>query len=665
MRTLHPLLAAALLVGFAAARRGGGSPTTQPPDGSTAAQELSACLEQINAITSSCPCEECTDGSPPSTCLASCAEVFQPFYEQCESVLMTVDSLSREISKLEALYATCQEVDLDAGVVPVCSGEGTWQTDFGEIQVRGERGSLLGVWGDLYDIAWRDSTHLEGTFRDAVSADAAQHNSVGRFIFSFGRADCHSFTGQWGWELDSTMDGDWNGEWSSADTPLSPDEIDAETGAGLADLFAFTSATSIEGWQQSDDADWGWGGDTAADFEYSRAHECGLFHGTIDTTGTYPYSLVTSPDLTGPQKAELAAAEGMELCIEELLPDGPRIFTLQVNFHGWVNSNQAVPDRSIPTKWMGSFTAPTGNVERGSDCDGGILRVPWDVLVPRRGSQAVDGVPLGSLDIALAESVGITIDRKMDDAQLNPELNGDGIADGIPFELCVHWLRPYGTQADAGGGANLEDGDCVNDYDVGTVAIPWSDFDSCADEAEYCAEHEDTLMVHCQLACGTCTAAQLSCPASCPAGCLYNGECRNYASASEARCTGAGGRWCGDVTNPVAPPAPAPADACPASCAGGCFWHGTCRNIAASSESVCTHQGGAWCGPPTAGGGSGRPGAGGTGTATGNPECWSGDYTFQRCCNTRIGPQGDTSCWSKSFDFGFCCSAPGGGGGGH
>ena len=67
---------------------------------------------------------------------------------------------------------------------------------------------------------------------------------------------------------------------------------------------------------QSNDADWGWGGTTAADFEYSSAHECGLFHGTIDTTGRYPYSPVTSPTLTDEQKNSLAAAEGLELCIQ-------------------------------------------------------------------------------------------------------------------------------------------------------------------------------------------------------------------------------------------------------------------------------------------------------------------------------------------------------------
>ena len=62
----------------------------------------------------------------------------------------------------------------------------------------------------------------------------------------------------------------------------------------------------------------------------------------------------------------------------------------------------------------------------------------------------------------------------------------------------------------------------------------WGDFTSCADEAEYCADHPTTLMVHCQLTCGTCTATELSCPSTCLAGCFYNGECRSDNSCSVA-----------------------------------------------------------------------------------------------------------------------------------
>lgn len=45
---------------------------------------------------------------------------------------------------------------------------------------------------------------------------------------------------------------------------------------------------------------------------------------------------------------------------------------------------------------------------------------------------------------------------------------------------------------------------CVDDYDVGTVAKPWSDFKSCSDEKENCRQHPKTLQRHCRLTCGTC-----------------------------------------------------------------------------------------------------------------------------------------------------------------
>jgi len=45
---------------------------------------------------------------------------------------------------------------------------------------------------------------------------------------------------------------------------------------------------------------------------------------------------------------------------------------------------------------------------------------------------------------------------------------------------------------------------CVNDYDVGTVAKPWGDFESCSAEKKNCSEHPTTLQRHCRLTCGTC-----------------------------------------------------------------------------------------------------------------------------------------------------------------
>ena len=48
-------------------------------------------------------------------------------------------------------------------------------------------------------------------------------------------------------------------------------------------------------------------------------------------------------------------------------------------------------------------------------------------------------------------------------------------------------------------------------------------------------------------------------------------------------------------------------------------------------------------------------GAGAASVSTGNPSCWSGEYTAVRCCNQASGPTGDDSCWSGTFDFAFCC----------
>eukprot|EP01052_Picozoa_sp_SAG31_P037808 SAG31_NODE_4942_length_2846_cov_1.892246_1_plen_564_part_00 len=45
---------------------------------------------------------------------------------------------------------------------------------------------------------------------------------------------------------------------------------------------------------------------------------------------------------------------------------------------------------------------------------------------------------------------------------------------------------------------------CQDDYDLGVVDKPWSDFVSCAEEKEYCHEHPETLMQHCKLTCGEC-----------------------------------------------------------------------------------------------------------------------------------------------------------------
>eukprot|EP00911_Craspedida_sp_UC1_P001543 UC1_evm1s1165 len=51
---------------------------------------------------------------------------------------------------------------------------------------------------------------------------------------------------------------------------------------------------------------------------------------------------------------------------------------------------------------------------------------------------------------------------------------------------------------------------CQNNYDLGRVPKPWSDFVSCADEAEYCSDHPQTLQLHCALTCGTCSPSSSS-----------------------------------------------------------------------------------------------------------------------------------------------------------
>lgn len=41
-------------------------------------------------------------------------------------------------------------------------------------------------------------------------------------------------------------------------------------------------------------------------------------------------------------------------------------------------------------------------------------------------------------------------------------------------------------------------------------------------------------------------------------------------------------------------------------------------------------------------------------TSTGNPACWSGEYTFARCC---AGSRGDASCWTGQYSYEYCCNS--------
>jgi hypothetical protein len=51
--------------------------------------ELTKCIALVTDVNAACPCEGrgCSGSAPvPSACDAGCAEVFNPFYEQCEEV---------------------------------------------------------------------------------------------------------------------------------------------------------------------------------------------------------------------------------------------------------------------------------------------------------------------------------------------------------------------------------------------------------------------------------------------------------------------------------------------------------------------------------------------------------------------------------------------------
>lgn len=40
---------------------------------------------------------------------------------------------------------------------------------------------------------------------------------------------------------------------------------------------------------------------------------------------------------------------------------------------------------------------------------------------------------------------------------------------------------------------------------------------------------------------------------------------------------------------------------------------------------------------------------------TGSQECWGGEFTSERCCDTSKGRNGDKSCWGVGYTFDFCC----------
>eukprot|EP01051_Picozoa_sp_SAG22_P004619 SAG22_NODE_252_length_13679_cov_74.486524_5_plen_449_part_00 len=110
--------------------------------------------------------------------------------------------------------------DGDRGSLAACDLTGTWSTTFNEVQIQGQAGSYLGVWGALSEIGWTDGAPntVAGRFRNG--------GRDGFFSWTFGdTADgCNSFTGQWGrGSADSApVVGRWNGHRTSTSAPMAP-----------------------------------------------------------------------------------------------------------------------------------------------------------------------------------------------------------------------------------------------------------------------------------------------------------------------------------------------------------------------------------------------------------------------------------------------------------
>jgi len=63
---------------------------------------------------------------------------------------------------------------------------------------------------------------------------------------------------------------------------------------------------------------------------------------------------------------------------------------------------------------------------------------------------------------------------------------------------------------------------CVDDYDLRTVPVPWSEFTSCEAEKQHCQDHPDTLLKHCRKTCDMCQSTESSTRARCS---TFTGDC--------------------------------------------------------------------------------------------------------------------------------------------
>jgi hypothetical protein len=141
----------------------------------------------------------CPDGN---SCPACCAQV--DLHAHCDG--------------FPHFAAMCPPAAVTAGNAGHCNLDGTWSTNFGEIQVKGQEGSYLQAWGNLRQITWVDTVTVQGQFVNPGANSGA--GRVGLFQWKF--QTCDAFTGLWGWEMDSTMDGQWNGQRTSHQAPTAP-----------------------------------------------------------------------------------------------------------------------------------------------------------------------------------------------------------------------------------------------------------------------------------------------------------------------------------------------------------------------------------------------------------------------------------------------------------
>ena len=104
-----------------------------------------------------------------------------------------------------------------------CSLDGTWDTTYdAAVQVQGQQGSYLGIWGDISEIEWSHPNVVVGRFHNG---DLGRD---GHFSWTVD-GDCNSFTGQYGW-AGEPVSGRWDGHRVSSSTTMTGDGMQGFAG---------------------------------------------------------------------------------------------------------------------------------------------------------------------------------------------------------------------------------------------------------------------------------------------------------------------------------------------------------------------------------------------------------------------------------------------------